>query len=99
MRMGLPRTMILSVSSAELPSVARVPFTVTTFCVVDIPFEGQLVKPPYACAHILLDGADGPAAALAMLVEEGKLGWDDRLTQHMPEFKMADPAVTTSVPV
>ncbi len=30
------------------------------------------------------------AAALAMLVEEGKLGWDDRLTQHMPEFKMAD---------
>ncbi len=35
------------------------------------------------------------AAALAMLVEEGKLGWDDRLTQHMPEFKMADPAVTS----
>lgn len=35
------------------------------------------------------------AAALAMLVEEGKLGWDDRLTQHLPEFKMADPAVTS----
>lgn len=35
------------------------------------------------------------AAALAMLVEEGKLGWDDRLTDHMPDFKMADPAVTT----
>ncbi len=35
------------------------------------------------------------AAALAMLVEEGKLGWDDRLTQHMPDFKMADPAVTS----
>ncbi|QDX26793.1 serine hydrolase [Sphingomonas suaedae] len=35
------------------------------------------------------------AAALAMLVEEGKIGWDDRLTQHLPDFKMADPAVTT----
>lgn len=34
------------------------------------------------------------AAALAMLVEEGKLGWDDVLTRHLPEFKMADPAVT-----
>lgn len=33
-------------------------------------------------------------AALAMLVEEGKLGWDDVLTKHLPEFRMADPAVT-----
>ena len=31
---------------------------VTTFCVVNIPFEGQLIDPPYACAHVLLDGAD-----------------------------------------
>ncbi|MCW4461941.1 serine hydrolase [Sphingomonas sp. BT-65] len=34
------------------------------------------------------------AAALALLVEEGKLGWDDVLTRHLPEFKMHDPAVT-----
>lgn len=34
------------------------------------------------------------AAALALLVEEKKLGWDDVLTTHLPEFKMADPAVT-----
>jgi CubicO group peptidase (beta-lactamase class C family) len=34
------------------------------------------------------------AAALAMLAEEGKLDWDDVLTKHLPEFKMADPAVT-----
>jgi hypothetical protein len=32
--------------------------TVTTFCVVNIPFEGQRLKPPYACASVLLDGAD-----------------------------------------
>jgi CubicO group peptidase (beta-lactamase class C family) len=34
------------------------------------------------------------AAALAMLVEEKKLGWDDAVTKHLPEFRMADPAVT-----
>lgn len=34
--------------------------TVTTFCVVNIPFEGQRLKPPYVCAAILLDGADLP---------------------------------------
>lgn len=34
--------------------------TVTTFSVVRIPFEGQMLTPPYACAHIVLDGADVP---------------------------------------
>lgn len=32
--------------------------TVTTFCVVNLPFSGQQIKPPYVCATILLDGAD-----------------------------------------
>lgn len=34
------------------------------------------------------------AAAMAMLVEEGKLKWDDRVTSHLPEFQMSDPYVT-----
>ena len=34
--------------------------TITTFSVVRIPFEGQMLQPPYACAHIVLDGADVP---------------------------------------
>lgn len=34
--------------------------TVTTFSVVRLPFEGQLLDPPYACAHVVLDGADVP---------------------------------------
>ena len=34
--------------------------TVTTFCIVNVPFMGQAVRPPYACASILLDGADIP---------------------------------------
>ena len=31
---------------------------VTTFCVVNVPFLGQRLKPPYVAAYILLDGAD-----------------------------------------
>lgn len=33
-------------------------------------------------------------AALAMLVEEKKLGWDEPLVTYLPEFRMHDPAVT-----
>ena len=32
--------------------------TVTTFCIVNLPFYGQQLPPPYVCASILLDGAD-----------------------------------------
>jgi uncharacterized protein len=32
--------------------------TVTTFCVVNVPYPGQRVAPPYVAAAILLDGAD-----------------------------------------
>ena len=34
------------------------------------------------------------AAALAVLVDEGQLDWDDRVIDHFPEFRMADPWVT-----
>ncbi len=34
--------------------------TITTFSVVRIPFEGQVLPPPYVCASVLLDGADVP---------------------------------------
>jgi uncharacterized OB-fold protein len=31
---------------------------VTTFCIVNVPFPGQRIKPPYVAAYVLLDGAD-----------------------------------------
>ena len=34
------------------------------------------------------------AAALAMLVDEGKLAWDDPVTKHLPGFQMHDSYVT-----
>ena len=38
-------------------------------------------------------------AALAMLVDEGKLRWDDRVIDHMPGFLMYDPYVTREMRV
>ncbi len=39
------------------------------------------------------------AAALGMLVDEGKLGWDDPVTRHLPWFQLRDPVVTREVTV
>jgi uncharacterized protein len=46
---GVPTT-----TDVELPDVG----TVTTFCVVNVPFQGQRVPAPYVAAQVLLDGAD-----------------------------------------
>ena len=34
------------------------------------------------------------AAAIAMLVDEGKLNWDDKVVKHLPNFVLYDPYVT-----
>ena len=39
------------------------------------------------------------AAALALLVDDGKLGWDDPVIRHLPEFRMYDPTVTQMMTV
>lgn len=46
---GVPTT-----EEVELPDTG----IVTTFCIVNVPFLGQRLKPPYVAAYILLDGAD-----------------------------------------
>jgi len=46
---GVPTT-----TDVELPDVG----TVTTFCVVNVPFQGQRIPSPYVAAQVLLDGAD-----------------------------------------
>ena len=46
---GTPTT-----DEVELPDKG----TVTTFCIVNVPFLGQRITPPYVSAYILLDGAD-----------------------------------------
>ncbi|MFC2082395.1 serine hydrolase, partial [Bacteroidota bacterium] len=34
------------------------------------------------------------AAAIGILVDEGKLDWDDRVIDHLPDFRLHDPYVT-----
>ena len=43
--------------------------TVTSFCIVNIPFAGQAVRVPYVSASILLDGADIPLFHLVQEIE------------------------------
>jgi CubicO group peptidase (beta-lactamase class C family) len=38
-------------------------------------------------------------ACLALLVDEGRLAWDDPVVRHVPEFRMADAAVTSMMTV
>ncbi|MEO7364967.1 MAG: serine hydrolase [Sphingomicrobium sp.] len=47
-------------------------------------------------------GSTGKAftvAALAILVDQGKLKWDDKIIDHMPDFRMWDPWVTREMTV
>jgi hypothetical protein len=46
----------------ELPDTG----TVTTFCIVNVPFLGQRITPPYVSAYVLLDGADIPLMHLVL---------------------------------
>jgi len=39
------------------------------------------------------------AVALGMLVDEGKLKWDDRVTQYLPDFQLFDPWVTCEITI
>ncbi|MFF5290012.1 Zn-ribbon domain-containing OB-fold protein [Paractinoplanes globisporus] len=68
--------------------------TVTTFCVVNVPFAGQRLEPPYVVAQILLDGADIPIPhlILGLPADQVRMGmrvaavWRDRETwTYTPE--------------
>ncbi|KAA9158229.1 DNA-binding protein [Amycolatopsis acidicola] len=53
----------------ELPDTG----IVTTFCIVNVPFLGQRIKPPYVAAYILLDGADIPFLHLVLGCEASEV--------------------------
>jgi uncharacterized OB-fold protein len=61
---GVPTT-----EEVELPDIG----TVTTFCVVNVPYPGQRVTPPYVAAAILLDGADIPFQHLVLGCEPAEV--------------------------
>ena len=47
--------------------------TVTTFAIINIPFAGQRIKPPYVAAYVLLDGADIPFLHLITEIEASEV--------------------------
>ena len=53
-RGACPTDGVPTVEDVELPGHG----TVTTFCIVNVPFMGQRITPPYVAAYVLLDGAD-----------------------------------------
>ncbi len=54
---GIPTT-----TEVDLPDTG----TVTTFCIVNVPFAGQRITPPYVAASVLIDGADIPIQHLVL---------------------------------
>ncbi|MFC5731381.1 MULTISPECIES: Zn-ribbon domain-containing OB-fold protein [Nocardioides] len=71
-RPACPVDGVPTVEEIELPDVG----TVTTFCIVNVPFLGQKITPPYVSAYILLDGADIALQHLILEipVEEVRMG-------------------------
>jgi len=57
---------------------------------------------PVDADTIFFTGSTGKAftnAALAKLVDEGKIKWDDKVIDHMPDFRMWDPWVTREMTI
>jgi len=57
---------------------------------------------PVDADTIFFTGSTGKAfttAALATLVDEGKIKWDDKIIDHMPDFRMWDPWVTREMTI
>ncbi len=57
---------------------------------------------PVDADTIFPTGSTGKAftvAALGILVDEGKIGWDDKVIDHLPGFQMYDPWVTREMTI
>jgi CubicO group peptidase (beta-lactamase class C family) len=57
---------------------------------------------PVGADTIFFTGSTGKAftvAALATLVDQGKIKWDDKVIDHMPDFRMWDPWVTREMTI
>ncbi|WP_141013714.1 Zn-ribbon domain-containing OB-fold protein [Nocardioides sambongensis] len=86
----------------EIPGTGAV----STFCIVNLPFPGQLVEPPYVVAYINLDGTGNKLQHRVLEVAPGDVAvgmqvepvWtdDDRLEPSLASvryFRPADPAL------
>jgi CubicO group peptidase (beta-lactamase class C family) len=58
-----------------------------------LPVTSATVFPLASCSKSFT------SAAIAQLVHEGKLHWDDRVTKHLPNFRLHDPKATELVTI
>jgi uncharacterized OB-fold protein len=96
---GVPTT-----EPVELPTTG----TVTTFCVVNIPFGNMPFDPPYVAAAVLLDGADIPIFHLVrgLAAEQVRMGlrvrgiWveKDKLSPTLESIKWFEPTGEPDAP-
>ncbi len=68
-RGACPTCGVPTAQNVELPDTG----TITTFCVVNVPYPGQRVTPPYVAASVLLDGADIAIQHLILGCELGEV--------------------------
>jgi uncharacterized OB-fold protein len=68
-RGACPTCGVPTADEVELPDTG----IVTTFCVVNVPYPGQRVQPPYVAASVLLDGADIAIQHLILGCEPGEV--------------------------
>jgi hypothetical protein len=64
-----PATGLATTEFVELPDKG----IVTTFAIINIPFAGQRIKPPYVAAYVLLDGADIPFLHLVTEIDASEV--------------------------
>jgi len=64
-----PATGQPTTEQVELPDTG----TVTTFAIINIPFPGQKITPPYVAAYVLLDGADIPFLHLVYEIDAAEV--------------------------
>ncbi|TCO46693.1 Zn-ribbon domain-containing OB-fold protein [Actinocrispum wychmicini] len=77
-RGACPTDGVPTVDEVELPDRG----TVTTFCVVNVPFLGQRIEPPYVAAYVLLDGADIPFQHLVLGCDAAEVRMGMRVRAH-----------------
>jgi CubicO group peptidase (beta-lactamase class C family) len=59
----------------------------------DAKVDAETVFPLASCTKAFT------AAALAKLVDQGKLGWDDPMGQHLPDFRLSEADLTSKITI
>ena len=61
--------------------------------------EKQLPVDAYTLFAIASNTKPFTASALALLVEDGEMDWDDKVIEYLPNFRMKDPYVTQNLTI